>query len=527
MTATASLNISTNQLQVTGDGLPSPVSYGTFPNANNPNRVLAQNFSHTFLYRGGTFGTGKTFLSNSWSQVGTTITIQIDPIDLPKFQDDDNLSDINVNDLVFFDFQNQNVSRVYRYNGTVSISTPGTFWLSTDTTLTFNCSYNQTATGTYTYYDEAQSNLTPLGAIGIAANGVVFFNPSAGLGGNPPQGFNYLAAGDDSYISFGEDNCGGHPETTGQYHYHDTHFIDCWNNQNVMAGYNDYYGSSQYNGDYLRHPDGHSKILGISFDGFPIYGPYSYEEPWNNRSEIRTLISSYRLKNSPSPGRATYQSIPNGAFIQDWEYLVNLGDLDSHNGRFCRTPEYPNGTYAYFMTVDPDDFDIPAFPFLIGNSTRETIQAPVNSGANPIDPETPPTPPPVGRPSSIVITLQPQNVTVNSGEIAIFTITAALEPEDGNKAYQWQRSTDNGFSWSNINGATSSSYSLTTISYMTGYRFRCQIRGPVGITPQATNSPLISNAAVLTVTGFGQGAGTSFDDTSTTFDSTIIKFDAT
>ena len=26
--------------------------------------------------------------------------------------------------------------------------------------------------------------------------------------------------------------------------------------------------------------------------------------------------------------------------------------LDIHNGRFCITPEYPEGTYAYFATVD-------------------------------------------------------------------------------------------------------------------------------------------------------------------------------
>jgi len=32
--------------------------------------------------------------------------------------------------------------------------------------------------------------------------------------------------------------------------------------------------------------------------------------------------------------------------------VKRLGDLDVHNGRFCVTPEYPNGTYAYFATVD-------------------------------------------------------------------------------------------------------------------------------------------------------------------------------
>ena len=36
-----------------------------------------------------------------------------------------------------------------------------------------------------------------------------------------------------------------------------------------MASYNDYYGATQYNGDNISHPDGHSKMVGIAFDGFP------------------------------------------------------------------------------------------------------------------------------------------------------------------------------------------------------------------------------------------------------------------
>ena len=39
-----------------------------------------------------------------------------------------------------------------------------------------------------------------------------------------------------------------------------------------------------------------------------------------------------------------------GAFVQDYEYIADLGDLDECNGRFCVTPEFPDGTYAYFMT---------------------------------------------------------------------------------------------------------------------------------------------------------------------------------
>ena len=32
-------------------------------------------------------------------------------------------------------------------------------------------------------------------------------------------------------------------------------------------------------------------------------------------------------------------------------YLMNLEILDIHNGRFGKTPEFPNGIYAYFATV--------------------------------------------------------------------------------------------------------------------------------------------------------------------------------
>ena len=37
--------------------------------------------------------------------------------------------------------------------------------------------------------------------------------------------------------------------------------------------------------------------------------------------------------------------------------------LDQNNGRFCVTPEYPNGTYAYFSTVDKASFE-PTFPYI-------------------------------------------------------------------------------------------------------------------------------------------------------------------
>ena len=38
--------------------------------------------------------------------------------------------------------------------------------------------------------------------------------------------------------------------------------------------------------------------------------------------------------------------------------------LDEHNGRFCVTPEYPNGIYCYFATVDANLNS--AYPYVVG-----------------------------------------------------------------------------------------------------------------------------------------------------------------
>ena len=82
MTATATYTSATKQLAVTGDGLPDPVSYGTFPNLNNPNAVTEQAFAHTFRYRGGEFGVERTFDDNTYFQSGFVISVNISVNDL-------------------------------------------------------------------------------------------------------------------------------------------------------------------------------------------------------------------------------------------------------------------------------------------------------------------------------------------------------------------------------------------------------------------------------------------------------------
>jgi hypothetical protein len=532
MTATASYNDATRVLTISADGLPSPVAAGTFPNQYNPNTITEQDFDHDFLYRGGTFGISRTFDSNTWTQVGFIRSIDITLADNALFGA---ASSIRSGDHLLFVFSD-GIKRKFLFTGTSFTSIAGQCWLATDNRLDLIMSTQDSSTGTYEYYDQRNGRLEkPLGAIGIAANGVVFFNPSAGAGRNPPLGFSWNVQFDDLPVNFGGDTCGGYPEQTGQYRYDSGDFLNCWRSNNSMGGYNDYYGSSQYNGDILRHPDGHSKIVGYSFDGFPIYGPFGYDDVWNNLSGTRIITTSYEVRDIEVSGRPEYgstdQNPPAGSLIEDWQYIEGLGDLDVHNGRFCVTPEYPNGTYAYFISVDPSDINNPVFPYMMGTSSRETINVPINSGANPVQP------PPSGggeeeqvRPT-LQFTLQPQNATANVGEIATFTVQSQILPEDGPIGYQWYRSTDGGFAFAAITGATSNTYSTTALAFMTGYRYRCRITGPLGVAldRRATNSPLDSNVVVLTVAGSG-GLGNlqnRFDSTLSTLDSTSQRYDGT
>ena len=53
-----------------------------------------------------------------------------------------------------------------------------------------------------------------------------------------------------------------------------------------------------------------------------------------------------------------------GDLVEDYIYDSSVGTLDEFNGKFAVTPEYPNGTYAYFMTEDGSGN--PVYPYAIG-----------------------------------------------------------------------------------------------------------------------------------------------------------------
>lgn len=137
-------------------------------------------------------------------------------------------------------------------------------------------------------------------------------------------------------------------------------------------------GSNNYNNLDLKFDSfeivsrHHSPILGWSYDGCPIYGPYGYSNLTGG--EIKCLTSGYQLlENSSRP-----TGYPLGFFVEDFVFSNN-GDLDEHNGRFCKTPEYPNGIYAYFCSINSEEngydtrysnYRRPVFPYVIGNTFK-------------------------------------------------------------------------------------------------------------------------------------------------------------
>jgi hypothetical protein len=120
--------------------------------------------------------------------------------------------------------------------------------------------------------------------------------------------------------------------------------------------------------------------MGFAFDGFPVYGPYAYADPTGVNTAITRMRSSYQKRSitqrhtlpdgtvlTPSQyGPDISATYPLGYYAEDYEYVAGSGDLDAYNGRFAVTPQYPGGTYAYYVTVDGNGAS--AYPYDIGPS---------------------------------------------------------------------------------------------------------------------------------------------------------------
>ena len=169
--------------------------------------------------------------------------------------------------------------------------------------------------------------------------------------------------------------------------------FDCSKAHPAMGNYHHHQNPSAFNTDisvlsnictlypsdglYSINVNQHSPLIGFAYDGYPIYGAYAYANA-NGTGGIVRMKSSFQLRNittrttlytgaTVTAGPAVSVTYPLGYFKEDYEFVSNPNDasyLDIHNGRFCVTPEYPNGTYCYFATVDANHNS--AYPYVVG-----------------------------------------------------------------------------------------------------------------------------------------------------------------
>lgn len=229
---------------------------------------------------------------------------------------------------------------------------------------------------------------TTAGNIGVFINGVSLFDYRDGVAWNTTTGA--LCGGP------GNPPCPGGPTATQVWNRDaipaEMAGFDCSKGHPAMGNYHHHQNPSAFKLDLtvvsnicnLYDADGlyaidaavHSPLIGFAYDGYPIYGAYGYANA-NGTGGIVRMKSSYQLANytvrtnypngtDVADGPPVSTTYPLGYFREDYQFISNAGEdyLDEHNGRFCVTPEYPNGMYCYFATVDENWNS--AYPYVVG-----------------------------------------------------------------------------------------------------------------------------------------------------------------
>lgn len=167
---------------------------------------------------------------------------------------------------------------------------------------------------------------------GVALNGVPF-DPLTAEYWNRDRSSGWNVEAMSGAMNLGLDRHNAHVQPDGSYHYHA-----------LPTGLHERL-------PYRKQP----VLLGYAADGFPIYGPYGYQDAGDAASPMTELRASYRIKQGPRPLDAP-GGVYNGTYVQDYEYVSGIGQLDECNGREGVTPEYPGGTYYYVISL--------RFPFI-------------------------------------------------------------------------------------------------------------------------------------------------------------------
>lgn len=243
--------------------------------------------------------------------------------------------------------------------------------------------------------------LTGLGAIGYFVDGVAMFDSRDGFywnGSAEASGGGTGYWNREAYVNEGVtfDPGYAHQENSGTHHYHANPIALRY----LLGDHVDFVSVTKTYAESGTTPTKHSPILGWVRDGYPVYGPYGYSAAMNASSSIGRMRSGYQLRNGSNgtdslttTGRTTIPAwaqraynvgasqsgptvsttYPLGRYMEDNAYLGDLGyaqgldfDLDEYNGRFCVTPEFPGGTYAYFVAIEANG--TPKYPYNIGRS---------------------------------------------------------------------------------------------------------------------------------------------------------------
>jgi hypothetical protein len=196
----------------------------------------------------------------------------------------------------------------------------------------------------------------------------------------------------------------GHPDAQWRYHHHQNPSafnLDLLTLSTICTPY-------VSDGLYAINPNEHSPLLGFAFDGFPIYGPFAFSNPLDPLSGITRMKSSFSTRAISSrtqyangvdvtDGPAVSTAFPLGWYREDYEFISHTESdyLDIHNGRFCITPDYPNGIYCYFTTVDDNYNSVYPYavgPYFYGVKSGSNLNAPVGGGTitEPVQTYTPP-----------------------------------------------------------------------------------------------------------------------------------------
>ncbi|MGB1032595.1 MAG: YHYH protein, partial [Flavobacteriales bacterium] len=235
----------------------------------------------------------------------------------------------------------------------------------------------------------SNATTTPMGPIGVFVNGVPMYNDADGASYSSQQNADDMMGGDGVWNrnailaeNDGFDCAKGHPSPIfngppgqgslegGTYHHHQNPVA--FNLAEVVLS--DICDMYLADGLYTIDETVHSPLIGFAFDGYPVYGAVGYANA-DGTGGLEIIASSYQERDITT--RTTYADgstvtagpdvsaqYPIGWYKEDYEYVAGSGHLDEFNGRECVTPEYPDGTYAYFATVDADHNSV--YPYLVG-----------------------------------------------------------------------------------------------------------------------------------------------------------------